>query len=335
MQQGKVAKMGVKSLRDVYFLRSEACGLLTTAVLFLLLVFIPVPVLAAGTATPLQKAHFWTEYKENVPVIAVIVVLQALLIVLLLLSRNSLRRTQFALKASEERLKEALETANRVFRYMETVRENERKHIAREIHDQLGQALTALKIELFRLKNSPREEKEAFTEAIDQMSDLVSETIRDVQRISSELRPQLLDDLGLVAAIEWLAQEFSERMGIPCYFDRQNAESCAGTACSTAIFRIVQESLTNICRHAQASQVEIILDCGSGRANLKIIDDGIGIRKDHLSSEESLGLLGIMERAHMCGGKADIFGEPGKGTTVVAIIPCSKDGVGTHEDTRS
>jgi signal transduction histidine kinase len=270
-----------------------------------------------------------------VPVITAIVVLQALLILLLLLSRNSLRRAQSALKESEERLKDTLETANRVFRYMETVRENERKHIAREIHDELGQAMTALKIELLRLKNTPRAEIDDFSEAIDQMSDLVSDTIRDVQRISSELRPRLLDDLGLVAAIEWLAQEFSERMGIPCNFDRRNAESCSGTACSTAIFRIVQESLTNICRHAQASQVEISLDCGSGNALLKIVDDGIGISKDQLSSEESLGLLGIMERAHMCGGRADIFGEPGKGTTVTATIPCSIEDEGNNENTYS
>jgi len=157
------------------------------------------------------------------------------------------------------------------------------------------------------------------------MSDLVSDTIREVQRISSELRPRLLDDLGLIAAVEWLSEEFSERMRIPCNFDRRNAESCAGTACSTAIFRIVQESLTNICRHAQASRVEISLDCGSGNAMLKITDDGIGISKAQLSSRESLGLLGMMERAHMCGGKADIFGEPGKGTTVTAMIPCSKE----------
>ncbi|MRR54685.1 MAG: sensor histidine kinase [Deltaproteobacteria bacterium] len=267
--------------------------------------------------------------------ITAIVVLQALLIFLLLLSRNSLRRAQFALKESEERLKDALETANRVFRYMETARENERRHIAREIHDELGQALTALKIELHRLKNNPTEKLEVLTAAIDRMSDLVSNTIRDVQRISSELRPRLLDDLGLVAAIEWLSEEFSERMGIPCNFERQNAESCAGTACSTAIFRIVQESLTNICRHAQASQVEITLDCGGGNALLKIVDDGIGVSKGQLTSEESLGLLGMMERAHMCGGKADIYGEPGKGTTVIAMIPCSKEVEDNHEDTYS
>jgi len=280
-----------------------------------------------------QADLLWTEYKESVPVIVVIIVLQALLIFLLLLSRNSLRRTQSALKASEERLKEALDTANRVFRYMETARENERRQIAREIHDELGQSLTALNIELLRLKNTPRAEIADFPAAIDQMSDLVSDTIREVQRISSELRPRLLDDLGLVAAIEWLAQEFSERMGIPCHFYRRNTESCAGTACSTAIFRIVQESLTNICRHAQASQVEVTLDCSGGRAFLKIVDDGIGIRKDQLSSADSLGLLGMMERAHMCGGNADIIGEPGKGTTVTAIIPCSEEDEGDHEDT--
>ncbi len=248
---------------------------------------------------------------------------------------SDLKRAEALCREGEERLKSALESANRISRYMETVRESERKYIAREIHDELGQALTALKIDLFRLKHDSRVPLEEFKANIDQMSALVSSIIRDVQRISSELRPRLLDDLGLVAAIEWLTQEFSERMKIPCTFDARNAESCAGTACATAIFRIVQESLTNICRHARASHVEITLDCGDGKAFLEIVDDGIGISRDHLSSEESLGLLGIMERAHMCGGKADIFGEQGKGTTVIAIIPCSGNGAHSHEDTYS
>ena len=246
---------------------------------------------------------------------------------------SELKRAEQLRRESEERLQDALETANRISRYMETVREKERKYIAREIHDELGQALTALKIDLYRLKHQSREPEKKFTATIDQMSALVSSIIRDVQRISAELRPRLLDDLGLIAAIEWLSQEFSERMNVPCTFDARHAESCTGTACATAIFRIVQESLTNICRHAQASHVAITLDCGDGKAFLEIVDDGIGVSRDHLSSEESLGLLGIMERAYMCGGKADIFGEPGKGTTVTAVIPCSANGAYSHEDT--
>lgn len=235
-------------------------------------------------------------------------------------------------RETEERLKGALETANRISRYMETVREKERKYIAREIHDELGQALTALKIDLFRLKSQPSESPEDRTRTIEQMSGLVSNIIQDVQRISAQLRPRMLDDLGLVPAIEWLVQDFSDRMGIPCAFDSKNAGFCTGTACATAVFRIVQESLTNICRHAQASRVEITLDCRDDKAFLEIVDDGVGISSEHLSSDESLGLLGIMERAHMCGGKADIFGQPGKGTTVTAIIPCSANGVFNHED---
>jgi two-component system sensor histidine kinase UhpB len=120
---------------------------------------------------------------------------------------------------------------------------------------------------------------------------------------------------------------------LPCTFDVRNAELCTGAACSTALFRIVQESLTNICRHAHASHAGITLDCSGGKAILEIVDDGIGISVDHLSSEESLGLLGIIERAHMCGGKAEIFGEPGKGTTVLTIIPCSENGVNSNEGT--
>ncbi|HOP40237.1 MAG TPA: histidine kinase, partial [Geobacteraceae bacterium] len=242
------------------------------------------------------------------------------------------KRSEEQCRVTEERLKSALQAANRISRYMETVRENERRNIAREIHDELGQALTALKIDLFRLKGSSAELGEDHARSIDQMSDLVSNIIQDVRRISSELRPRMLDDLGLVPAIEWLVQDFGDRMGIPCTFDSTNVDSCTSTACATAIFRIVQESLTNVCRHARASRVAITLCCGDGTAFLEIVDDGVGITSEHLSSEDSLGLLGIKERAHMCGGKADIVGQPGKGTTVTAVIPCSGIGVFNHEN---
>lgn len=355
MSREEVGYMGVRSLRDICFQRLGAQSVLAVNVLFLLSIFAPlsamgkpdshavqiaqssgarvvepmsVSVFSPENDAPFQKKHLWAECKQGTSLFVAILLLQALLIFLLVLSRNSLRKAQSAVKASEERLKDALETSGRVFRYMETVRENERKSIAREIHDELGQALTALKIDLFRLRGNLEKTNEDFSATINQMSMLVSDIIQNVQRISSELRPRLLDDLGLIAAIDWFAQEFSERMGIPCTFIRQSAEICIGTECSTALFRIVQESLTNISRHAQASHVEITLGCGNGRAFLKIVDDGVGISKDQLTSEESLGLLGIMERANMCGGVAEISGHPGKGTTVTAIIPCSEGDCG-------
>lgn len=242
------------------------------------------------------------------------------------------RRSGEALRLSEEQLKKTLLMAQKLSQHMESTRENERRHIAREIHDELGQALTALKLDLFWLQEQLPPDDLEFREKIESMLAMVSDTVKSVQRISAELRPRLLDDLGMVAAIDWLVKKFMKRTGITCTVDLDAVGSCTGTDCATALFRIFQEALTNITRHAEATLVSATLECRDGFALLVIIDNGVGISAGQLAADDSFGLLGIMERAVMCGGKADISGHPGKGTTIRVSIPCSSKGDCSHEN---
>lgn len=242
------------------------------------------------------------------------------------------RRSEDKLRVSKDKLNRTLLIAQKLSQHMESARENERRSIAREIHDELGQALTALKLDLFWLQNQAFTEDEEYAGKIDSMIAMVGDTVKSVQRISSELRPRLLDDLGMVAAIDWLSKEFVKRTGIRCSLVLDNVGNCTGTACATALFRIFQEALTNITRHAQATKVDALVECLDGSALLVVADNGIGIHADQLVSEESFGLLGIRERALMCGGEAEITGLPGKGTTIRITIPCSIYGESCHED---
>lgn len=242
------------------------------------------------------------------------------------------RRSGEALHKSEEQLKKTLLMAQKLSQHMESTRENERRSMAREIHDELGQALTALKLDLFWLQEQLSSDSGECGEKIESMIAMVTDTVRSVQRISAELRPRLLDDLGMVAAIDWLAKGFMKRTGIPCTVSLDNVGNCTGTACATALFRIFQETLTNITRHAEATQVNASLECRGGSALLVVMDNGIGISAEQLASDESFGLLGIRERALMCGGEADISGVPGNGTTIRVVIPCSEIGATCHEN---
>lgn len=242
------------------------------------------------------------------------------------------RRSGEALRKSEEELKKTLLMAQKLSQHMESTRENERRYIAREIHDELGQALTALKLDLFWLQEQLSADGGECGEKIEEMIAMVTETVKSVQRISAELRPRLLDDLGMVAAIDWLAKGFMKRTGIHCTVTLDNVGNCTGTACATALFRIFQEALTNITRHAEATLVNASLECKRGSAFLEVMDNGIGISTEQLLSDESFGLLGIRERALMCGGEANISGLPGKGTTIRVAIPCSENGVTCHEN---
>lgn len=242
------------------------------------------------------------------------------------------RRSETELRVSKNKLNKTLLIAQKLSQHMESTRENERRSIAREIHDELGQALTALKLDLFWLQSQTFAENEEYAEKIDSMIAMVGDTVKSVQRISAELRPRLLDDLGMVAAIDWLSKEFVKRTGISCSLVLDNVGNCTGTACATALFRIFQEALTNITRHAQATQVEASVECLDGSALLVVIDNGIGINAEQLVSDESFGLLGIRERALMCGGEVDISGLPGRGTTIRVTIPCSINGESCYED---
>lgn len=222
---------------------------------------------------------------------------------------------------AEESLRNSNETLRSLGAYLENVRENERKVIAREIHDDLGQSLTALKYDISWLAKNLPEQTQAIGTRLASMEELVSSTIRTVQRITSELRPRLLDELGLTAAIEWQIQDFTRRTGIPCNMlfgiegETFNQES------STALFRILQEALTNIIRHASATEIEVSLIRKGAEIVLLIADNGRGLSEKESCSPQSFGLMGMRERALMCGGDLKIVGAAGKGTCIEVSLP--------------
>jgi two-component system sensor kinase len=208
---------------------------------------------------------------------------------------------------------------------LQQVREEERAVLAREIHDQLSGALTALKMDLSFLANRVPQEDAALTEKTEAMARLIDATLNSVRNIATQLRPSVLDDLGLIAAIEWQAEEFQNRSGIQCRLDLEREEVALDKNRSTAIFRIFQEALTNVARHAQASEIWISLKVQAGSLILQIRDNGRGIKQEEISSSKSLGLLGMRERAFAFGGEVVISGGPGQGTTVTLKIPVNQE----------
>ena len=204
---------------------------------------------------------------------------------------------------------------------LQSVREEERKRVAREIHDQLGQALTAIKLDLSSLVRGLPGVHSPLLEKGTPLLRLVDETIESVRRISTELRPGMLDDLGLAATVEWAAEEFASRTGTKCLLDLATEQIAVDSETATAVFRIFQETLTNVARHAKASEVKVRLAEENGDLTLEVHDDGRGIGEDELARTNSLGILGMRERALLLGGTLTITGEPDKGTTVRLRIP--------------
>jgi two-component system sensor histidine kinase UhpB len=229
-------------------------------------------------------------------------------------------------KEAEETLRESREQLRNLASHLQSIREEERTVIAREIHDELGQALTAIKMDLSWLNKRIPEEQSSMLKKTESMSELIDSTIQTVQRISAELRPGLLDDIGLLAAIEWQAEEFKKRTGIAYDLSVGSQNIILESERSTAIFRIFQETLTNITRHAQATKVKISLLKKGNRVELKIKDNGKGISEEKISDPKSLGLMGIQERVYFLGGDIEIKGIQGKGTTISVSIPLPKRG---------
>ena len=209
--------------------------------------------------------------------------------------------------------------------HVESIREEERTGIAREIHDQLGQALTALKIDLGWLTRRAGEQEQLPSKVVNErlrsMSELADSIMGEIRRISAELRPSVLDDLGLVAAIDWQAQEFERRTGTQCVFTHTPGAERFDPKISTAVFRIFQEALTNIARHAGAGRVEVQLERRGSDLELTVRDDGKGITPEAAGHPMSLGLLGMRERARSLGGSVDIGGHANGGTLLTLRIP--------------
>lgn len=215
-------------------------------------------------------------------------------------------------------------------KYLESVREEERAKISREIHDELGQSLTVLKIDLSLLKAQLNKyfDKvlvESLDDIIRKMSALIDSNIQSVRRIAMELRPGVLDDLGTIGAIEWQAQDFEKLTGIKCVFVSELESMELEREYATAVFRIFQETLTNVARHSEATKVKVKLKHYRNKYKLEVSDNGKGISNSDVSAPQSLGLLGIRERALLFGGDVDIVGKTGKGTKVSIIIPVRRN----------
>lgn len=204
-------------------------------------------------------------------------------------------------------------------------REEERARVARELHDELGQVLTSLKLEFMwlvdQLRNTEPKPGIQLVNKLQSLIGLIEVSIQSVRQISSELRPAVLDHLGLREAIQWEATKFEARTGIRCRMAWGLKNEPPDRTRQLAMFRILQEALTNVVRHAHAGAVRIAVRESGRRLTLTIRDNGRGITKAELSNIESIGLLGMAERARLLGGKVTIAGTPGRGTTVTVSVP--------------
>ena len=233
------------------------------------------------------------------------------------------------LKAIESDLKRSRDQLREFGKHQQEILEEERKKIARYIHDELGQDLTALKMDVAWMKRKLPESGEGLLQKAEAMSGLIDESIQHVKHVSAELRPRLLDDLGLIPAIEWQAQAFQERSGVHCTVTARPEEFTLDIDRSITVVRIIQEALTNVARHAEASEVFIELEYSSEALTFTVRDDGKGLRNEEVNKGHSFGLIGVRERALAWGGEVGLEGRPEQGTRLTVLIPLDT----THADT--
>jgi two-component system sensor histidine kinase UhpB len=223
-------------------------------------------------------------------------------------------------KKAEDALQRSLEELRALAARLQSVREEERTRLARQFHDELGQALTGIVLESASLIRELPEGAKQQSNRAESIMKLADETIQTVRRISTELRPGILDDLGLRAAVEWAVKEFQSRTGTNCRLDLPEDDIVIDQEPATALFRILQEALTNVARHANATQVNVRLAKEEGTLILEVHDNGKGINSQELSAGRSLGILGMRERALILGGGFAISGALGQGTTIEVRI---------------
>ena len=224
-------------------------------------------------------------------------------------------------KKAEEDILIMNEELRRLSEYLQNVREEERASLSRELHDELGQQLTAISLDLHWIKKSSNTPDKKIIHKIDDAIALVQESSATVKRINTELRPSILDDLGLFAALEWQVKDFTQRYDIKTFFNCESEHYIISPSRSIAIFRIIQESLNNIAKHARATSINI--HCFEESSNLKIVisDNGTGFYEKDISNKISFGLLGMKERANMLNGHVHIRSSPGEGTRVELCLP--------------
>jgi len=232
-----------------------------------------------------------------------------------------------ARKLFEKRLKASFQSLRALTSHLHAVREEERVHLAREVHDELGQAFTGLKLQLSWLRYQVPGLRRTVSlrtlmDKMDSMNDLIETSITTVRRIATELRPAILDTFGLVPALEWMTQDFQNRSGLDCTFFASMENVSLDPERASAVFRIAQESLTNVIRHAQATRVNVRFESASEEhLALTIADNGIGIAPIEARSDRTYGLLGMQERALLLGGSIIFEGSPQGGTTVLLTLP--------------
>jgi PAS domain S-box-containing protein len=235
---------------------------------------------------------------------------------------NNEMRTEIADRQhAEEELRKSRDQLRALAARLQSVREEERTYIAREIHDELGQACTAIKMDLALISRKLTKRQTKLQAKVESSIQLVDSTIVTLRKIASELRPRTLDDLGLPAALEAQAQEFEGRTGIHCSVILPPEPLALDTDRSTAIFRIFQESLTNVARHAHATRVEARLHREEDCIVFEIFDNGTGFDPELAKERKSLGLIGMQERAHLLNGELKAEGVPGRGTTIRLTVP--------------
>ena len=234
---------------------------------------------------------------------------------------------------NEERL--ALERSRHDLRQLSAnvvqAREEERRRIARELHDELGQRLSALKMDLASLEHIA--DRPAHEERKAAMLEMLDETVTSVRRIAADLRPMMLDDLGLNAALEWLARESARRMGIEVTFHLGERDPALDKQASVTVYRMVQEALTNVARHAGATDVRIEMRQAGGQLVLTVRDNGVGFPASATRKEGSFGLMGIRERAYLLGGTLEVDNPPGGGGRITVRLPLRSSGEGDTPST--
>ena len=224
-------------------------------------------------------------------------------------------------RRAEEHVRNSEENLRALAARLQSVREEEWMRIAREIHDELGQALTGLKMDLTWVAGKLPPEQKALAAKTKSMFDLIDGTIQSVRKIATRLRPEVLDELGLGPAIEWQAREFQKRSGVRCKLSLAPGEAAIDRDRSTAAFRIFQELLTNVARHADATRLDVSMRVEGGVLVLEVEDNGKGIDESAMLSPKSLGILGMRERALPFGGDIEITGVRDRGTRVKVSIP--------------
>ncbi len=229
-------------------------------------------------------------------------------------------------KSAEDALRKSQAELRELSAQVLQAREDEKKHIARELHDELGQQLTALKMDLAWARERLPAGNPDLSDKLARMNATLDSTVSATRRISADLRPLMLDDLGLAEAVEWLVDDFGDRSGIACELELEDPDglSALPSTTATALYRILQESLTNVARHSQARHVRIELCIQAGSAVLSVQDDGRGITDADRMKARSFGLKGLLERAHYLRGEAGVDGTPGGGTRVWVRVPAGE-----------